>query len=120
MEDYLKTIHFLEKQEGAVRVKNIAMQMDITMPSVSSALKNLEKQGFVCHPRYDLVGLTPRGMLIAEEVERRHRVIKDFLSHVLGVEYEIAEKDACGMEHSMSPETLQSLVRFMETESVKG
>lgn len=119
MEDYLRAIYFLERQSGAVRVKNIAKQMEITMPSVSSALKNLEKQGLVCHPRYDFVGLTPEGFRIAEEVNKRHQVIKDFLSQILGIEHEIAEKDACGMEHSISPETLESLLHFLETASGK-
>jgi DtxR family Mn-dependent transcriptional regulator len=116
MEDYLKTIHSLKNEREYVRVKDIANKMDITMPSVSSALKNLEKQKLVRHSRYDSVGLTDRGMKVAEDICSRHRVIKDFLSQVLGLKAEIAEKDACGIEHAISPETLQSLVRFLETD----
>ena len=114
MEDYLETIYLLELERGNVRVKDIAEKMEITMPSVSSALKNLEKQGFVSHDRYDLVVLTPQGARVAEEVYRRHGVIRDFLSQVLGLDDEIAEKDACGMEHIISPETLESLARYLE------
>lgn len=120
MENYLEVIYLLKLQRGNVRVKDIARKMEITMPSVSSALKNLEKQGLVSHDRYDLVILTPRGAGIAEEVYRRHRVIKDFLSQVLGLDAEIAERDACGMEHIISPETLESLVRFLKAENEKG
>ena len=116
MEDYLKTIHSLKNEREYVRVKDIAKKMDITMPSVSSALKNLEKQKLVRHSRYDSVGLTDRGMKVAENICSRHRVIKEFLSQVLGLKAEIAEKDACGIEHAISPETLQSLVRFLETD----
>lgn len=115
MEDYLKAIHSLKNERGYVRVKDIADKMDITMPSVSSALKNLEKQKLVRHSRYDLVGLTPKGTKVAEDICSRHRVIKNFLSQVLGLDAEIAEKDACGIEHTISPETFQSLVRFLET-----
>ena len=114
MEDYLRTIHVLE-MEGAVRVKDIARRLSITMPSVSSALKNLERLGFVAHPRYDLVDLTPEGKRVASEISYRHGVIKNFLSEVLGIDENIAERDACGMEHSISPETLESLIDFMET-----
>jgi len=120
MEDYLETIYLLELERGNVRVKDIAEKMEITMPSVSSALKNLEKQGFVSHDRYDLVVLTPQGARVAEEVYRRHEVIRDFLSQVLGLDAEIAERDACGMEHIISPETLESLSRFLETENGEG
>ena len=116
MEDYLKAIHSVENERGTVRVKDIAKRLDITMPSVTSALKNLEKQGFVCHPRYDLVDLTPKGSRVAEDIYHRHQVIKGFLSQVLGLDAEIAEKDACGMEHAISPETVECLVRFLESE----
>ena len=118
MEDYLETIYLLEQEGGNVRVKDIARMMHITMPSVSSAVKNLEKQGFVQHPKYDLIALTPRGSEIAQNLCYRHRVIKEFLSQVLGLDNEIAEKDACGIEHIISEETLESLSRFME--SVNG
>lgn len=116
MEDYLKAILSLENERGTVRVKDIARKLDITMPSVSSALKNLEKQDLVCHPRYDLVGLTQEGSRVAEDIHHRHQVIKDFLSQVLGLDAEIAEKDACGMEHAISQETFESLARFLESE----
>lgn len=119
-EDYLKTIHLLNNQRGSVRVKDIAEKLDITMPSVSSAVKSLEKKGLVSHPRYDLVALTNQGSQIAESITMRHCIIRDFLSNVLELDTEIAEKDACVMEHSISPETLEKLVRFLEDEGKKS
>ncbi len=120
MEDYLKVIYLLQNKIGIVRVRDIAREMAITMPSVSSALKNLEKHGLVCHPRYDLVNLTSEGTKIAEHVSRRHRVIMDFLLEVLGLDRKIAEKDACGMEHNISQETLKSLDKFLKQRNVKN
>ena len=114
MEDYLEVIHRLEKKQGIVRVKDIANKLKITMPSVSCAVKNLEKQGLVSHSRYDLVGLTPKGESIAKRIYHRHRIIRDFLSNILGLNLEIAEKDACRIEHNISPETLDGLTRFLE------
>lgn len=113
MEDYLRTIHVLKTRRGSVRVKDIAENLGITMPSVCSALKNLEGQGLVNHERYDRVILTGKGERVAADMVYRHRVIRDFLHDVLGIDHSIAEKDACGMEHSISPETLQSLIQFM-------
>ena len=117
MEDYLKVICELEKKRGAARVKDIAEKLNITMPSVSAALKNLEKQGLVCHPRYDLVGLSKKGKKIAEDIIQRHHVIKEFLFDILGVDETIAERDACHIEHHVSPETVQRLVQFMTEEN---
>jgi len=119
MEDYLEVIHLLKLDQGNVRVKDIAEKMEITMPSVSSAIRNLEKYGLVCHPRYDLVLLTSKGIQIAEGVYRRHLVIRNFLSQVLGLDADVAERDACGMEHIISTETFDSLVRFMNEKNRK-
>jgi len=114
MEDYLEAILCIGEQQAAVRVRDIARRMDITMPSVTGALKNLEKQGYVRHPRYDWIDLTPEGRRIAAGVFNRHRVIRGFLTEVLGIDPATAERDACGMEHSISAVTLDRLVRFMK------
>lgn len=117
-EDYLETIYLLQKRKQNVRVRDIAKEMSITMPSVSGFLKNLKKQGLVEHPRYDLVALTPDGMRVAREVFRRHQVIRTFLSHVLKLDSDIAERDACRIEHNISPETIESMTRYLDTVSV--
>ncbi len=114
MEDYLETIYRLDLQHGHVRVKDIAQAMDITMPSVSGAIKNLERDGLVTHPRYDAIALTPSGAVLAEQIYRRHRIIKSFLSQVLGLDQITAERDACSMEHNISPETVDRLAAFID------
>ena len=115
MEDYLEAIHCIGERQAAVRVRDIAKRMEITMPSVTGALKSLERQGLVNHARYDWIDLTPEGKRIAEEVFRRHRVLREFLTLILGIDSKTAERDACGMEHAVSETTLDRLVRFMET-----
>jgi DtxR family Mn-dependent transcriptional regulator len=120
MEDYLETIHLIGERQVGVRVRDVAKRMDITMPSVTGALKNLERQGLVSHPRYDRIDLTSEGKRIARDVFHRHEVIREFLVQVLGIDSETAERDACGMEHTISGTTLNRLVRFMEARARKG
>jgi DtxR family Mn-dependent transcriptional regulator len=114
MEDYLEAIHCIGERQAAVRVRDIAKRMDITMPSVTGALKSLERHGLVNHARYDWIALTPEGKRIAENVFRRHRVLREFLTGILGIDSTTAERDACGMEHAVSEITLARLVSFME------
>jgi len=115
MEDYLKTVHSIEIEKGSVRVKDIAARMNISMPSVSSAMKNLINQDLVCHPRYDLVKLTSEGLILAEKLGRRFRIIKDFLSEALDLNLEIAKKDTCRIEHIISPETVEHMEAFLKS-----
>jgi DtxR family Mn-dependent transcriptional regulator len=112
MEDYLEAIHLLSKENGNVRVKDVARVLNITMPSVSSAIKKMKKKGLVLHSRYEWIELTPRGLLCAEDIYKRHRVIKSFLEEILGLDSDIAEQDACRIEHNISPETLKGFERF--------
>lgn len=118
MEDYLETIHLLEQNQGNVRVKDIADRMCISSASVSGAVKTLVKQGLVSHPRYDLITLTLKGARLAEQIYARHRILTRFLQDILGLDAATAEKDACRLEHNISPQTFQRLKAFVE-ESVK-
>jgi len=114
MEDYLETIHLIEAEQGSVRVKDIAGRMCISCASVSEAVKSLDRQGLVSHPRYDLISLTERGAEIARRIYERHRIIRRFLRDVLLLDAETAEEDACRIEHSMSPKTVDRLREFLE------
>lgn len=120
MEDYLETIYLLGKKRKAVRVRDIAKEMAITMPSVTGALKTLEQLELVSHPRYDMVFLTSKGNRLARAVYQRHLVLRDFLVKVLGIDPKIAESDACGMEHAVSTQTLERLVLFMKSINTNG
>lgn len=113
MEDYLETILLIQQDKGNVRIKDIADRLHYSMPSVSSAIKKLQEKGFVNHGRYNFVELTLYGIWVAEKIFERHTVLKNFLTEVLGLESEIAERDACLMEHVISQETFQELKNFM-------
>ena len=114
LEDYLETIYHLIEKRRFARMKDIADQREVSMASVSSAVKRLAKEGLVEHVSRGIVLLTPEGEDLARRIIRRHEFVTDFLVSVLRVPREVAEKDACSFEHSMSPETFLRLVTFFE------
>ena len=114
MEDYLEAIHVLSEQRRVVRIKHIAERLGVKMPSVTGALKVLSERGLVHHERYEDVELTPEGEQIAKRVCQRHEQLRDFLIDVLGIAKEVAEEEACRLEHAVAPHTLEGLVRFAE------
>ncbi len=113
MEDYLEAIVNLEKEKKVVRVKDIASKMGVRMPTVTSMLKNLSQSNLVEYERYEYIELTEKGRKIGEEIDRRHQSLKKFLEHILGIDPEIAEQEACKMEHTVSTNTLNRFVEFM-------
>ncbi len=118
MEDYLEAIFEIENENSSpeVRVTNIAKKLNVTKPSVVGMIKHLEEHKLVRHNRYGAVLLTSEGRKIARETLRKHRVLRRFLEEVLGLDAEIAEEDACKMEHTLSHQTID---RFMALEEFR-
>ncbi|MGQ9610920.1 MAG: metal-dependent transcriptional regulator [bacterium] len=114
MEDYLEAISKLKHKKEYVRVRDIAKEMKVKMPSVTGALKVLADKNLVRHEKYEYVELTEEGLKIAEEIKRRHDLISEFLMNVLKIDPETAEKDACKIEHSVSPVTVDRLLKLVE------
>jgi DtxR family Mn-dependent transcriptional regulator len=114
MEMYLKTIYEIVDGGNEPRVKAIADRLGVKMPSVTGALETLRGRGLVAHDRYGDVRLTVRGKRLAREVKDRNDLIHRFLLDVLKLPPTIASRDACVLEHVVSPMTLERLAAFLE------
>lgn len=114
LEDYLETIYHIIEDKQAARVKEIAKRLGVHNSSVTGALKTLSTKGLLNYKPYDVITLTDKGEEIALDVIRRHRILKKFITDVLCIEEETAEDAACKMEHSVTPEVLERIVRFVE------
>ena len=114
MEDYIEAIKILGDKHKTVRVKHIAEKMNVKMPTVSSALSALRRRDLVRYEKYDYVELTEKGEKVAVSLLQRHKAIKKFLIDILQVDEDIAEKDACGMEHHISKQTVNNILKFLE------
>ena len=113
LEDYLEAIWLLGLSERVVRVRDLARKLKIKPPSVVGALKTLQERGLVRHERYGYVELTERGAEIARRIYERHKTLFQFFHDVLGIPPEIAERDACAIEHHISKEGLERLTAFL-------
>ncbi|MBA2882256.1 DtxR family Mn-dependent transcriptional regulator [Desulfosalsimonas propionicica] len=114
LEDYLETILELEKTQKVARVKDIAEMRGVLRGSVTGALKSLAEKGLINYEPYSFITLTRKGTAVAGEINRRHRVIKNFLTHVLQLDPQIAEDNACRMEHAMDRAAVDRMVAFID------
>jgi len=114
MEDYIEAIKLLEEEHRTIRVKHIAEKMNVKMPTVSSALSVLSRKNLVRYEKYDYVELTEQGERVALSLLKRHEAIKRFLIDILQINPEVAEKDACGMEHHISKQTVDHILKFLQ------
>lgn len=119
-EDYLEAIWRLVWKEGIVRVRDIADSLGVSMPSVIGALKTLAKRKLVEYHPHKYVTLSDRGMELAESISARHGMLRKFLTDVLDVEAELADTNACRLEHAVDEVVSRRLgyfVKFMSRSS---
>ena len=108
-ENYLETILLLSKKNGSVRSIDIANELEYTKPSVSRAMGILKNAGFIVVEKNGNILLTESGLQKAQQIYERHETITKFLTDILNVSLETAEKDACRIEHIISEETLNRI-----------
>jgi Mn-dependent transcriptional regulator len=112
-ETYIETIDELMKKLGYAVVTDIAKELDVKSPSVTSMLKKLDSLGFVKYTPYRNVILTQKGKDLAGFLKKRQRSLETFLK-LLQVDAVLAEEDACAIEHILHAQTLQKLTKFVE------
>lgn len=101
LEDYLEAIFNHSRYDQGARSRDIAEAMGVHKSTVTSALKALRQMGLIHYSPYEAVTLTSEGMKVAKDVVKRHDTLREFFIEVLEIEPDMAEKAACGMEHSM-------------------
>jgi len=103
----------LGEQRDVARVRDMAKGLGVSPGTVSAVLKKLDRLGLVKHNRYEAVTLTPAGTEVAQSVVRRFETIRAMLIEVLGLDLDDAEDDACMMEHTVSPVTVDRMERLL-------
>jgi len=111
-EDYVEIIAELIALRGEARPVDIAERFGVKPPTVSKNLTRLQRDGLVRKERYRSVFLTVPGQKLADHCRARHRLVVSFLL-AIGVSTEVAERDAEGIEHHVSAETLETFRRFI-------
>ena len=107
-EDYLEMILRLTEEKGYARSVDIAQGLSVSKPSVSVAMKQLREGGYIVMDKDNYISLTESGMEIAQRIYERHKVLTRMLT-LIGVSPEMAEEDACKVEHDISVETFDAI-----------
>lgn len=122
-EDYLESIYRIMLEQDAfatgIRSVDVAEQLEVSKASVNKAITTLKEHGMVEQSRYGRVTLTEEGLEYGKDVWHRHRTLRLFLTEELGVDAEIADDEACLMEHDLSADTMRRWCDYLERHGVK-
>ena len=112
-EDYLERIHELIEEKGYARVVDIASSLQVKQASVTSMVQKLGEAGYLNYEKYRGLILTDKGREVACRIQQRHETLSRFFS-LLGITDEAQRSDIEGIEHHLSPETLELLAGLTE------
>ena len=112
-EDYLEAILHVERKDGHARVGDIAKHLDCSAATVTEMFVRLSKKGLVNYEKYGGVTLTEKGRKVGEDVDMRHSILRDLLIE-LGIDENIADEDACVIEHRIHKQTMTRIRVLLE------
>ncbi|HHC1782440.1 manganese-binding transcriptional regulator MntR [Klebsiella pneumoniae] len=105
----------VEEHVEGFRQVDMAARLGVSQPTVAKMLKRLASVGLIEQIPWRGIFLTPEGEKLAQESRERHQIVENFLL-AIGVSPEIARRDAEGMEHHVSEETLAMFLKFTQTQ----
>ncbi|MFQ5864340.1 MAG: metal-dependent transcriptional regulator [bacterium] len=111
---HLMTISHLLEKKGYARVTDVARSLDITRGSASITLKALKGRGYVQEDENKFLRLSEEGKRLSHAIQSKRMVLIKFMRDVLKVDAEQAGIDSCKIEHLVSTETGEKLLRFLK------
>jgi DtxR family Mn-dependent transcriptional regulator len=118
LEDYLEELYRFSLSNDIVRVTDISRKLNVSLPSVSKALRKLKAGQYINYQRYGIINLTDKGRKTGNFLVERNKILQEFLT-LICADCDIAA-EAEAMEHYLSKETIESiqlLVTFMQEHS---
>ena len=116
LEEYLKNMYLLEKQNGNIRVTDIASKMNCSKPSVNKAINNLKKSGLVSYELYGAIELTKEGESLAKKILETYDIVYIFLKEVLNLEEDDAKLEADKIKMAINDNTINKLAKYVHKE----
>jgi DtxR family Mn-dependent transcriptional regulator len=113
VEDYLEAIYVIIKRKGYARTTDIADCLEVKPSTVTEMLRKLDSFGYIKYRKYEGAVLTNEGYKIGEAVKGRHDALMSLLKY-FQIPEDIADKDACLMEHGLDPVTVIQIKKFVK------
>jgi DtxR family Mn-dependent transcriptional regulator len=109
VQDYLKAVYHLGQSGKTVGTNELAEQLEVAPASVTGMLKRLSKDGYIHYTPRVGAALTAKGLEVALEIIRHHRLLEAFFVERLGMNWAQAHQEAEILEHFISEE-LENLI----------
>ncbi len=113
MEDYLEMVYRLSRENGYTRMRELADALNVHAPAATRMVQRLAGLNLVKYQKYGVLVLEEAGREIGASLYARHDMVEKFL-RILGVREENLLEETEKMEHTISADTLQCILTFLE------
>ena len=115
VEDYLLTMHVMERDQGEIVAARVAEVLNITPATVAMTLKRMERDNWITsRSRRESIHLTEDGRAAAHSVIRRHMLTEWLLLKILKVPFLQIHAEAHNMEHAISAQLEERLIDILD------
>ena len=112
-EDYLRGLYILEEDNREIKAIELANYLNVSKPSVSEMIQELNKEGFISYKKYSKIKFTTKGRRIAMKLTSKHRLIEIFLKNILHINSKNIHDEAHRLEHAFSDESISKLRKLL-------
>ena len=112
-EDYLRGLYLLEEEKGKLKSIDLAHYLNVSKPSVSEMMQELNREGVISYKKYSTIKFTAKGRKIAKKLTSKHRLIELFLKKILKISSRHIHKEAHRLEHAFSDESIGKLRKLL-------
>ena len=112
-EDYLRALYILDEEKHEMKSIDLAHYLNISKPSVSEMVQELNKEGLISYKKYSKLKFTYKGRRIAQKLTSKHRLIELFLKNVLKIDSKNVHLEAHRLEHAFSDESISKLRKLL-------
>ena len=110
--DYIEAIHTLTRLHGHAHTKDIAERLNVKMPSVTTALRQLKARGLINYNTHYPVELTPDGLKIAQRIAKSHQTLEDFFQRAFALSPEVAHYVSSSIDHIVNDDIVKRFIIF--------
>lgn len=118
LEDYLECIYNNISSKGNVKAIEISKELKVSRASVTDALHRLAEKGYIEYEKYGTIKITEKGEKKALEVIEKHNILTDFFENILLLSKDEAIKNACQIEHVITPNAFFRLKEYTKTHKI--
>ena len=103
IEDYLMTMHVMERDHGEIVAARLAEMMNVAPATVAMTLKRMQRDKWITGKGRKQIHLTETGREAAHSVIRRHMLTEWLLVKVFKMPIFETHEEAHNIEHAISP-----------------